>query len=47
MGRRAKLYEEAKARNPVRWARGVRNRGLPNAVFLNPGRIPEKIRAAA
>jgi transposase InsO family protein len=49
MSSRAKLYEEAKARNPARWTRGVRNWRLPKAVFLNPERTPEseKIQAAA
>jgi transposase InsO family protein len=46
---RAKLYDEAKTRNPGRWARGVRNWTLPKVVFLNPERNPEseEIKAAA
>jgi len=47
MGSRSTLYEAAKARNPGRWTRGVRNWRLPHAVFLNPERNPESLKTQA
>jgi len=47
MGSRSSLYEAAKARNPGRWTRGVRNWRLPHAVFLNPERTPESLKTQA
>lgn len=47
MGSRSTLYEAAKARNPRRWTRGVRNWRLPHAVFLNPERNPESLKTEA
>jgi len=39
---RKKVYEEARKRNPMRWARKTRNWDVPREVFLNPGRKKEK-----
>jgi putative transposase len=36
MGKRIKTYEEAKLRNPERWAKNIRNSTLPEYVSLNP-----------
>lgn len=38
---RIKVYEEAKATNPSRWSRGIRNWTLPGVVALNPIREKE------
>lgn len=36
--RRNNVYEEAKKRNPERWARGTRNWSIANVVSLNPNK---------
>ena len=36
MENRIKVYEEAKAKNPLRWSRDIRDWTLPEVVALNP-----------
>jgi len=36
MKKRIKTYEEAKARNPERWSKSIRNWSLSEYVSLNP-----------
>lgn len=33
--KRIAVYEQARAKHPVRWSRGIRNWSLPNEVWLN------------
>jgi transposase InsO family protein len=33
--RRTALYEQARAKHPARWSRGIRNWSLPKEVWLN------------
>lgn len=40
LDKRAKLYEQARQQYPERWASGVRNWRLDDAVYLNPERPP-------
>lgn len=43
---RTELYEQARARHPQRWSRGVRNWSLADQVWLNRP-APEQVQAAA
>jgi len=36
MDHRVAVCEQARARNPRRWSRGIRNWSLPASVWLNP-----------
>ncbi|MDX1253602.1 MAG: IS3 family transposase, partial [Gammaproteobacteria bacterium] len=36
MKRRTEIYEAARARNPQRWSRSIRDWSLPQSVWLNP-----------
>lgn len=36
MTQRIEVYEAARARNPQRWSRKIRNWSLPESVWLNP-----------
>jgi transposase InsO family protein len=41
LAKRRAVYERAKAQNPARWSRGIRNWYLPDSVYLNPERTEE------
>lgn len=43
LDKRAKLYEQARQQYPERWALGVRNWRLDDAVYLNPERPPRDL----
>ena len=45
--RRAKLYEQARAKHPARWSRGIRNWSLPGEVWLNRPAAENGLREAA
>lgn len=45
--RRLDVYEAARARNPERWSRGIRNWSLPKEVWLNRPTEQSVLRAAA
>lgn len=44
---RKKVYQRAKASNPKRWSRGIRNWDMVTEVALNPDKNKDKTRAAA
>ena len=44
---RIEVYEAARARNPERWSRGVRNWSLQNEVWLNRPAVENTLREAA
>lgn len=41
---RTNIYEKARAKNPARWAKNVRNWHLPEIVILNPDKKGDKMR---
>jgi len=41
---RTKVYEDAKAQNPARWSKNIRNWHLPEIVILNPDKKGDKMR---
>ena len=47
MRQRIEIYEAARARNPRRWSREIRDWSLPDSVWLNPVTRPEPILAKA
>lgn len=42
MKNRKQIYEQAKAQNPARWSRSIRDWTLPDKVWLNPERQKSK-----
>ena len=48
MRRRVVVYEQARARQPRRWSKGIRDWSLPSSVWLNPMKTasPELAQAA-
>ncbi|PJF45861.1 MAG: IS3 family transposase, partial [Candidatus Thermofonsia Clade 3 bacterium] len=45
--RRTALYEQARAKHPARWSRGIRNWSLPAEVWLNRPAEENALREAA
>jgi transposase InsO family protein len=45
--KRRAVYEQARAKHPARWSRGIRNWSLPNEVWLNRPAEQTVLRAAA
>ncbi|MCY0857241.1 IS3 family transposase [Cupriavidus sp. D39] len=43
LAQRTALYQAARARNPQRWAAGIRNWQLVDAVYLNPERAQQNV----
>lgn len=47
MAQRIEVYEAARARNPQRWSRKIRNWSLPKSVWLNPEKNNQPVAQAA
>ena len=47
MRRRVVVYEQARARQPRRWSKGIRDWSLPSSVWLNPMKTASPAQAQA